>query len=660
MKQSLDMVLNPLAAVIEDCSAWNPRLAPNLSSDLSRLNGLVRTRGIGIVLLDLPELGSLVDSGLKGRLQTEAIPHTLGSWEKGTVLFKSLLLEVFTTYGAVHDPLPDPDAVYFLRQVLYLYKKLDVECPKDRVADAVRKFCAINQSLRSPTYPWWETPRYFLNDVNRGGAPRFLDSYFQECREDQEGYLIKDVMPPRHPTLNRALLCLDMVVDHVMSDLPMFDYRDIVPSHGPGAVSDIRTGSDKYLFPNWSRRNETVFPEDYFTYNSEESAGKSPPRREGPPLDVYGRLLAVPKTFKGPRLITAEPTAHQFLQQGLMKWLRRSLPRPLRDSIDFKSQEPSRELSLKASKDGKLATVDLSSASDRLSLWTIERVFGRNRDLLMALYASRTVWVVDHTTKEAKDGFVLKMFAGQGNACTFTVQSMVYAMCCFAAYIAYHHLPANRRTLRRAAKETRVFGDDLIVPTEVLPYLGVILNFLQLKVNAGKTCYSGAFRESCGMDAYDGYDVSPLYLSTLEPGATAESLVSWLDVSNNAHQKGLWHLSSYMDEVLEPKVRRLAPVANRPQQCLSRYTFVKTGVQFVRERYNVALQRTEGLGLVPEAVETRVTREDGRMSLLQYFLEARSREPGDNLAHLRDSRESQLGYTAKTKLRLKRRWVREA
>jgi hypothetical protein len=656
MKISTDIVLGPLREVHKDIARWDPELSPYLDEIDSRLSNIVKTRGMKILLLDFPAVGASFDKALSSGWLDESSQSPLYPFTPKKVMYYELISRCFDYDGSLVANGADPTLVFFIRQCLYLYKKLRVDPQAGSVSDAVDDFFNLDHTLRLSSLFWNEDSLYERDDYGfvghaAPGAISFPLSYAKEAMDEGERDLFPEDRVHKHATLERSLGTLQSVADILISKMPEIIVEDLLPKHGPGAVSDRKTGTDKNLFPTWPRRTNLVFPADFFAYYSEEVAKGSDAISHG---ESSGSLLAVPKTHKGPRLITAEPTAFQFLQQGLLRWIRQELPTPLRLCIDFKSQAPSREAALLASLDGKKATVDLSSASDRLSLWTVERIFRKHRNLLTCLAACRTQMVTNATGESTRDSILLRKFAGQGNAVTFPIQSIVYAICCIASVIIDRNIACNYRNILSVSKVVRVFGDDLILPGSSVPYLAMILDFLQLKINRGKSHVEGHFRESCGMDAYRGIDVTPLYLSHLEPGNTAEQHISWTDVSNNAYAKGLWCLVKYMDNLCPNTGKRLVPVSSSPASCLTRLTFMSTLPQGSKERYNKRYHRPEVFGLVPK-VHSRTSAREGSSELFAFFQKSNL----SRFSHLDylDPINGSLGLTTVSRISLNPRWV---
>jgi hypothetical protein len=216
-------------------------------------------------------------------------------------------------------------------------------------------------------------------------------------------------------------------------------------------------------------------------------------------------------------------------------------------------------------------------------------------------------------------------------------------MVCIAVLLYEGGFKVNSRSIKRAARDVRVYGDDIILPSSAVPTLDLLLSFLELKVNASKTHYSGKFRESCGVDAYDGEDVSPLYLSSLSPGSTAAALQSWIDVSNNAYLKGLWCLSDWMVRQVPHQMRAMIPVSNKDLSCITLRTVMAP--QFKKTRYNRDLQRAEVLALCVKSKATRARR-DTHANLLQYFVE----DPAPTSLW-------EAGWLGRVRLTLVKRWV---
>ena len=627
--------LSLYAALFLDIVAWDEDLRTSLTMDYLWLEKLVTTRGISFIMIDMPEAGKVIDQALSyGRLWSGTLPESFGKNRQHRREFLSGLIDrIFDEQGFLRDPV-DISAIRFLRQILYLSKKVRKECSNATILAEVETFRDIDNALRPFSLSW-------LSDVLEFPSERLsiMDGYevdadmFSEDREYVPAPLLR---------------CIESVADRIISRFTtghrkMIDWRRLEPKHGPGAVADGGRGVDKYHFPTWSPKLENYFPFSYYGQHREDltDADVRMPLPSEPPV----RLLAVPKTLKGPRMIASEPASHQYIQLGLMDWFRYNLPEPLRISIDFKDQEPSKLLCLEASRTGELATVDLSAASDRLSCWVVERLFRTQPEILRALHACRSRWLVNATIVGEPFFMILKKYAPMGNGTTFPVQSMVYAIVSIACAIFEKNLKVTYPNILQEARSIRVYGDDIILPSSAVPSLVSALTYLGLKVNRAKTHTIGHFRESCGMDAYKGVDVTPLYLRDLALGNTADSIVSWVDVCKNASRKGFPLLAEAMERQIPEALRSLLPRTTEDLGCLTLWSYFPGIVGGGKRRYNRNLHRYEVLGLVAMNMDVRRKRES-YANLLQYFVE----KPSPDTVW-------ESGFVVRKRSLIRKRWV---
>jgi hypothetical protein len=362
------------------------------------------------------------------------------------------------------------------------------------------------------------------------------------------------------------------------------------------------------------------------------------------------KLIAVPKNQEKPRLIASEPTANQFIQGGMRKYLRSCIKRTaLSASIDITNQSISMGRALDVSKDSSLATVDLKDASDRLSCWTVERALRRRPEILDALASCRSAALEDPTYTGQR--IQLRKYAPQGNATVFPLQSIIYALAAIAA-TAWSSTGGRlrkgsdlRKAIVKASKQVTVYGDDIILPSLALPALSSLLELCQLKINGAKSHFNGTFAESCGMDAFRGTDVTPAYVRHIEDTDSPETVTSCIEVSNNFYRRGLFHTSRVIESWVPSDLLRHIPISRDPDGLpLALQTF-SSGTAASRRRFNKNLFREE---LFVLALETRVKRvkRDGWESLLQYFTENPSPD---------DFWES--GVQSEVRQRLRRKWV---
>jgi hypothetical protein len=288
-----------------------------------------------------------------------------------------------------------------------------------------------------------------------------------------------------------------------------FNPKDILPRHGPGAVATGERLDEKWSFARLYSKIHEYYPYyDYFIVGrGRELLDRSGWYRSLLRLERgVAKVVLVPKDSRGPRLISSEPLEYQWVQQGLGRKIVSHLEEAClltRGRINFTHQEVNRGLALSSSATGALATLDLKDASDRVSLEVVRRVFSKTPELLRALEATRS----DATFLPTGELVTLKKFAPMGSALCFPVEAFVFWVLIVAATVREARLP-----LKQAASSVFVYGDDIIVPTRWAERSIHALESVGLVVNRQKSCITGFFRESCGMDAFKGVQVTPVRL----------------------------------------------------------------------------------------------------------------------------------------------------
>lgn len=199
----------------------------------------------------------------------------------------------------------------------------------------------------------------------------------------------------------------------------------------------------------------------------------------------------VPKSSKTDRFINIEPHGNMFLQKGIGSYIRRALRKV---NINLNDQTINQQHAYTGSVDGSLATIDLSAASDSISLRLV-------RDLLpwdwyvLLLEARSEICKIDGECYE------LEKISSMGNGFTFELESMIF----YALSSAVVELYGTTSTVS-------VYGDDIIVPSDCATKLRDLLYFVGFETNSSKSFWDGEFRESCGKHYYRGVDVTPFYV----------------------------------------------------------------------------------------------------------------------------------------------------
>lgn len=209
------------------------------------------------------------------------------------------------------------------------------------------------------------------------------------------------------------------------------------------------------------------------------------------------KVTFVPKTALIDRSIAVEPGMNIYAQLGLGALLRASLKKA---GLDLDNADPNRGLAYVGSCQGTVATIDLSSASDTLAREVV-------RELLPDHWFLALDWVRSKVGSYKRDdgretSFRYEKFSSMGNGYTFELESMIF----------YALALACTEYCRDDTSFVRAFGDDITVPTGVVPLLEEVLTASGFTFNLAKSFSSGGFRESCGMDFFNGVNVRPYFL----------------------------------------------------------------------------------------------------------------------------------------------------
>lgn len=592
MKSPVNVLLAVAQGLFKDVSAAYPTMR-GLGRDIDRVASGVKNRGLGFFTLDLPNLDAILLVALKeGRLHAKGpCSHMVSKTCKVPRFLSGLWLRVFDNDGCLLDE-PDITSIAFLRQLCCLGKKIEVPCSPMRVKHTMGEYYNVERELRTPTLQWDDDE---LDPNNQRCAVHFRDGLAtgDSLLFPEPGYPGQDRERIRKLTDNLTRIC-GWVAAEIGSFCPITnstregeeDSAGIGLRHGPGAVADVRKGQSKYGFPNWPAKLQHWFPFDAFgVLNVDCIDWDQYPYNHEPP----SKLCQVPKTAKAPRLIAAEPVAHQWCQQLILEFLVAKFKTIFGDDfITIKDQEPSRRMALAASLSNNLSTVDLSSASDRLSCWAIERMFKGNFQLLEIMHSVRTRWTVD-TISQPKNFLKLRKFSTQGSALTFPIQSIFFLCCVLAVLPKERSLGAYRRKYKN---QVRVFGDDIILPTSGYADLVTLLHYLGLKVNEEKSFATGSFRESCGQDAFKGEDVTPIK-TKVAWSDTPTSRAATLDYSNNLFLKGYWHAAVAVESTLPKSFLKELAVVGRGVGPVGRISFCGTLLNHLKSRWNDKLHRHE-------------------------------------------------------------------
>jgi hypothetical protein len=162
-----------------------------------------------------------------------------------------------------------------------------------------------------------------------------------------------------------------------------------------------------------------------------------------------------------------------------------------------------------------------------------------------------------------------------GSALTFPVEAMVFLTIIFMAVEEKLNRPLVRRDLERYFRKVRVYGDDIIVPVDLVPSVIGHLEAFGLKVNRRKSFWTGKFRESCGKEYYAGEDVSIVRVRRVFPSSPTDAaeVTSMVSFRNQLYFAGYWETCKWLDEEIR-KVLRYFPVVLPTSSALGRHSFL--------------------------------------------------------------------------------------
>jgi hypothetical protein len=643
-----EFILGLYDAQLKDCALQYPELANEFQRDYTRLSSAVEHNGVNFFIDTMPAWRKHFDKCLSaGRLTRSGHLH-FGSWKTGGTcprLFRGLVLRVFDLYGEMR-PDPDPNAIRLIRQLLGAVRKLRLACGPKKCSDAVREFIRTDQEVRSGSLNWDS-----VEDLDPAIlATLSVTDMCGRLSESRQGSLPGfevSTLPYGHARL------IQQCADLISSCLGRFDPFESRFRHGPGAVSDQPFDSYKYEFKNWPDRLDKIFPMADFAVANYANLDDSSLCRQ--PVHVLQReyaakLIAVPKTIKAPRLIASEPTSLQWCQQSVRDHLYRSVRSSLIGNfVDFTRQDANGQLALSASRTGELCTIDLSSASDRLSCWFVERLFRRSPDLLNALKATRSQYIEQDICRYTPRFNRLRKFSTMGNATTFPVQSLAFLAICLGSVHYARGLRLSYGSLRSLGQDTvRVFGDDLIVPKDCSGATVDALHALGLRVNTAKTFLDGYFRESCGVDAYAGQDVTTISVLEAPIRAKPGTIVSSVDVHNNLCSGGMYETAAYVQKTVSLLGYKNIRTVTHGSGAFGWFPNYKSKPASLETRWCKDLCIRQVRCLTVKAKQRR-SQPESNAALLQYFTEA---------AEIVESSTSSIGaLTQRVKTTLGLGWV---
>lgn len=253
---------------------------------------------------------------------------------------------------------------------------------------------------------------------------------------------------------------------------------------------------------------------------------------------LTSRFKFVHKTYGKPRCICIEEYETQWLQQSLRRALySRVESSPHAVGINFTDQSLNGLLARLGSRrlvDHNYCTIDMSEGSDRIFRSIVEYLFADNKELLKALMclSTRVIELPKDVPYHRKYLFA-KKFAPMGSAICFPVMALVHYALIKAIISSIPNTP------HMCDIPTYVYGDDIIVESKYAEAVYEGLPRFGMKINRNKSFYKSAFRESCGVHAYNGHVITPTrFKSIVSMPLSVNKVVTALEDEGALFKKG--------------------------------------------------------------------------------------------------------------------------
>jgi hypothetical protein len=507
--KSLDEV-KLIAALLHDIHMSHGVVFNNRALRLTcnKLEQRTRSEGLGFLTKTLPSLGKAFDKALSNATKLSGTKlgfETLPGTELPRFLGEFFSLVLDPSGGLLQNPCAN--SVRILREILYLFYKYELPYTDEQEQQVLRKFEKTEEDLSNLATAFQEL------------ETAVSSSYATRLRKD-------NINPSQVDVVRKAR--------HLLSDVfAFFDPTNIKPRHGPGVVATKQRLWEKFHWSNVSDRITSVYPLDAYFYTS---LGHVCDRYDSfsrvTGSDLSAKVILVPKDSRGPRLISCEPVDFQWIQQGLGRAIVELVEhhKLTCQHVYFTNQHLNRFGALYGSRTGKYATLDLNEASDRVSTGLVRLLFPSH--VYTYLEACRSLSTVMPSGKV----ITLNKYAPMGSCLCFPI----LALTTWAILTAACPDTDTREGIL-------VYGDDVIVPTAYAANAIEHLESFGLKVNRDKSCTSGLFRESCGMDAFNGIEVTPVRLRTVwSESPSPESYASWISYANSLFDRKRFRAYDYI------------------------------------------------------------------------------------------------------------------
>jgi len=295
-----------------------------------------------------------------------------------------------------------------------------------------------------------------------------------------------------------------------LKDIRPTDLNCVIGRFGPGATCEGFSSVEK-----WRRCGKIPnVPPSLYRVNSRDPWSPSV-------IDELGctKIAEVPKSIKCNRIVSSEPAMRMFSQLAVADDLSDQLHRVFAGHVSLHDAEQHNEFLLRRG----ACSIDLSDASDHVSVDLVELLLPQLWPVL-ARVRSQEARFPDGTAVR------LRTLAPMGSGITFPVLTLVNLA--ISEFV--------KRELIADGVDPRLlwyhwYGDDGIVPLIMYDPVVELQTACGLLVNRAKSCCTGVYRESCGKELFEDYNITPVYLRDLPEECDASKIEG---VCSKLHDRG--------------------------------------------------------------------------------------------------------------------------
>jgi len=549
-----------LECVLADAGTW---CSTSTTRDFETVTRRVEHEGISFITITLPTFCQDFESCLEsGKVDSSCF---LGFKRHGAlpVFLRGLLSQVFDASDGTLLKEVNHLAVHAIRQVCLLNKKVLLPCSTERERKAYDSYLETDRSVaafEASLQNFWASSPETCRSSSDAHASETLSHTREsdslrgsDCSGSSDASSAKILGGKTPVELSHFSEVSNLLWGSLFSaDSFRVDAGRVLPKHGPGSTAERLPSNRRFSLPTWHRRLDHWFPAaDFVIPNSGYIDRLDGVQFVDPEHERPVRVITVPKTLKGPRIIAIEPACVQYTQQAILEILVDRLERYrfTCGSVNFSDQTENQKMALSSSIDGRFATIDLKDASDRVSSRLVWQMLERQPIFRSMVFACRST----RAEVPGKGVHTLSRFASMGSALCFPIEAMVFYTIVLSAILRAEGSRLTPNSLLKVKRSVRVYGDDIIVPVEYVQVVKSELEWFNLRVNDRKSFWNGKFRESCGLDAYDGTPVTPVYVRRNLPSShrNSEELVSAISLANQLYESGYWRSATYVRSVVD-------------------------------------------------------------------------------------------------------------